>query len=441
MSDDIAIKVENLTKAYKLYNSPMDRLKEALSPFRRKFHHDFRALNEVSFEVGKGQTVGILGKNGAGKSTLLKILTGVLTPSSGNVSVNGKVSALLELGAGFNAELSGIENIYFNGLLMGYSREEMDRRLDDILSFADIGEFVLQPVKTYSSGMFVRLAFSVAINVTPEILIIDEALSVGDMFFQAKCMAKMKKMIDAGVTVLLVTHDTGSIKSLCHKAILLQDGALVANDEADKVVEMYFSARVANQQVVVKNNEMRDRFLETSLREIFKSDQKHVAFSNNEEFLKRASFERVRNGKADFVNVQLLDESGNEIQSVAYGQDVVLRMSVEVHEDAHLLGCGYHIQTKNGVSIINSNLHIEDKLITHPKKGDRFCIDWKFRLCLMEGLFNVQCVMSIPINAEFGEVDFCDYIPCALQFTMQRRVQSRLYGCIHLDNVVEIEKM
>jgi lipopolysaccharide transport system ATP-binding protein len=261
------------------------------------------------------------------------------------------------------------------------------------------------------------------------------------MFFQAKSMAKMKKMIDSGVTVIFVSHDTVSIKSLCHKAILLQDGAMVANDAADKVVDMYFSARVADQQLIVKNNDYKGQLLESALHEMDKHDQKRIAFSNNEEFLKRASFERIRNGKADFVNVQLLDEAGNEMQTVAYGQDVVLRMSIAVNEDIHAIGCGYHIRTKNGVSIINTNLHIEDKIIMHPVKGDRYTIDWKFKLCLMDDLYNIQCVMSIPVNVEFGEVDFCDYIPCAVQFTMQRRMKSKLYGCVHIDNIVEIEKI
>ena len=181
---NVSIKVESLSKIYKLYNTPMDRLKETMHPFRKKYHKDFFALKDISFEVKKGETFGIIGKNGSGKSTLLKIITGVLSPSSGNVTVNGRVSSLLELGAGFNPELNGIENIYFYGTINGFSKEEMDSRLDSILAFADIGEFVFQPVKSYSSGMYVRLAFAVAIQVDPEILIIDEALSVGDIFFQ-----------------------------------------------------------------------------------------------------------------------------------------------------------------------------------------------------------------------------------------------------------------
>jgi len=241
MDIEVAIKVENLAKSYKLYNSPLDRLKEALSPIRRKYHHDFHALHNVSFEVKKGESVGIIGKNGSGKSTLLKIITGVLTPSAGAVKVAGKISALLELGAGFNPELTGLENVYFNGTLMGYSRDEMDAKLESILGFADIGEFINQPVKTYSSGMFVRLAFSVASNVEPEIMIVDEALSVGDIFFQQKCYAKIREIISSGTTCLFVSHDTAAMMNLCSKAILLNNGVIDYEGSTEGAVGRYYS--------------------------------------------------------------------------------------------------------------------------------------------------------------------------------------------------------
>src|SRR6185369_12594138 len=223
MSDEIAIKVENLSKVYRLYNSPQDRLKESLHPLRKKYHHDFYALNDVRFEVKRGDTVGIIGTNGSGKSTLLKIITGVLTPSSGSVTVNGRVSALLELGAGFNPELTGIENAYYNGMLMGFTTEQMDAKLEDILSFADIGEFVHQPVKMYSSGMLMRLAFAVIANVDADIMVIDEALAVGDAFFVQKCMRFLRKFMETG-TVLFVSHDTGAAVALCKTAIWLSNG-------------------------------------------------------------------------------------------------------------------------------------------------------------------------------------------------------------------------
>jgi ABC-type polysaccharide/polyol phosphate transport system ATPase subunit len=239
LPSEYPIIVENLSKIYKLYDKPIDRLKESLSPFRKKYHRDFFALDSVSFEVKKGEALGVIGKNGSGKSTLLKIISGILTPTSGNVKVNGKISALLELGTGFNPELTGLENIYFSGIIMGYSREDMDRKVDDILSFADIGKFAYQPVKTYSSGMFVRLAFAVAVSVNPEILIIDEALSVGDMRFSMKCIRKMKDLIAGGTSQIFVSHDMTSIVNFCQEVIWLNDGKIFQRGNPKKITINY----------------------------------------------------------------------------------------------------------------------------------------------------------------------------------------------------------
>ena len=239
MSPENAIEVKQVTKIYKLYNKPIDRLKESMNPAHKSYHRDFYALNGISFEVKRGETVGIIGTNGSGKSTILKIITGVLTPTSGTVEVDGKISALLELGAGFNQDYTGIENIYMNGTMMGYTRREMDAKLQDILDFAEIGDFVYQPVKTYSSGMFVRLAFALAINVDPEILIVDEALSVGDVFFQAKCYKRMEEIRKSGTTIVMVSHDMGSIIKYCDKVILLNQGDFVAQGSAGKMVDLY----------------------------------------------------------------------------------------------------------------------------------------------------------------------------------------------------------
>lgn len=239
MNSDIAIKVEELTKTYKIYEKPVDRLKEGLNPFKHSYHRDFNALNQVSFELKKGEALAIIGKNGSGKSTLLKIITGVLNPTSGNVSVNGKISALLELGAGFNPEYSGLENIYLNGTIMGLSKEEVDQKVEDILNFADIGDFIKQPVKSYSSGMFARLAFAVAINVDPDILIVDEALSVGDIHFQAKCYRKFEEFKEKGKTILFVSHSLDSVIRYCSTAILLDEGQLIDQGSPKEMVDIY----------------------------------------------------------------------------------------------------------------------------------------------------------------------------------------------------------
>ncbi len=237
--DNTVVRFENVTKIYKLYDSPKDRFKETFSLSRKKYSRDFYALNNISFSINRGDTIGIVGKNGSGKSTLLKILTGVLTQSAGSVVVNGKISALLELGAGFNMEFTGIENIYLNATILNIPKEEMDKRLDSIISFADIGDFINQPVKTYSSGMFVRLAFSVAIHVDPDILIVDEALAVGDTRFQMKCMDKFIEFMNAGKTVIFVSHDINMIKRFCKRAIWINDGDMVMDGGTDAVTDQY----------------------------------------------------------------------------------------------------------------------------------------------------------------------------------------------------------
>lgn len=238
---DIAIKVENLDKIYRLYDKPMDRLKESLSITHKKYHREHFALKGVSLDVKQGETVGIIGTNGSGKSTLLKILTGVLNLTSGEVSIKGRVSALLELGAGFNMEYTGIENIYLNGAISGYSKEEMKKRIPSIVEFADIGEFIDQPVKTYSSGMFVRLAFAVAINVDPDILIVDEALSVGDNVFQSKCYRKFEELKTKGKTILLVTHDVDSVRKFCDRCIWIEKGQLKEDGDVKKITSQYMA--------------------------------------------------------------------------------------------------------------------------------------------------------------------------------------------------------
>lgn len=261
MSEDWAIKIEHLSKVYKIFDKPTDRVKEALNPFRKRYSRDFYALNDVSLTIKKGETVGIIGKNGAGKSTILKIITGVLTPTSGSVQVNGRIASLLELGAGFNPEMTGIENIYMNGTIMGYTKEEMDDRLQDIIDFADIGEFIHQPVKMYSSGMFARLAFSVNAFVEPDILIVDEALSVGDMKFQVKCMDKMESLMKGGCTVIFVSHDINAIRRLCHRAFFFNHGKLLSDGEVNTVADMYLEfLEQPDKRIDIHRNSDRDIF-------------------------------------------------------------------------------------------------------------------------------------------------------------------------------------
>ncbi|MDY4077316.1 MAG: ABC transporter ATP-binding protein [Clostridium sp.] len=233
------ISVKDLVKKYNIYDKPIDRLKETLSLTKKCYHREFVALNGLTFDVEKGDAIGILGKNGSGKSTLLKMITGVLTPTSGELKINGKIAAILELGTGFNMEYTGIENIYLNGTMMGYSKKEMEGRIQKIIDFADIGDFINQPVKMYSSGMFARLAFSVSINVDPDILIVDEALAVGDSRFQIKCIEKMKSLKENGTTILFVSHATEQVKRFCNKAMWIKDGRINAMGESSEIADLY----------------------------------------------------------------------------------------------------------------------------------------------------------------------------------------------------------
>lgn len=239
MNERLAIEIKEITKTYNMYNKPSDRFKEALNPMKKKYHDIFYALKNVNMSIKKGEMIGFIGENGSGKSTLLKIITGVLTPTQGEMNIDGKISALLELGSGFNPEYSGYENIYLNGMVLGFTREEIDEMIEDIINFADIGDHINQPVKTYSSGMFVRLAFAVAINVNPDILIVDEALAVGDLEFQLKCMEKFTETKNSGKTILFVSHDINSVRRFCDRVFWLKNGEVIEEGETMEVTTNY----------------------------------------------------------------------------------------------------------------------------------------------------------------------------------------------------------
>ncbi|GMB01259.1 ABC transporter ATP-binding protein [Pelosinus sp. IPA-1] len=331
MDKDVAIKVENISKIYKLYNSPKDRLKESIHPFNKRYSRDFYALNNVSMEVKKGETVGIIGRNGSGKSTLLKIITGVLTPTYGNVTVNGRISALLELGTGFNQELSGIDNVYFSGTINGFSKEEMDERIDDILAFADIGDFVYQPVKSYSSGMFVRLAFAVAINVQPDVFIVDEALSVGDAQFQKKCLNAFYKLRDNGCSILFVSHETYAVRNICQRALYLKNGEKILFGSSAEVVDKYVYE--LEQTETIENNNPKEEV------EAIESQKGETSCSEVREEEENINLEREYVDSPQTIGdtpdviieeVHLLDKDSKEINQVVSGQDMYLRFSYKV---------------------------------------------------------------------------------------------------------------
>lgn len=309
-----AIEVKNVSKVYKMYNDPKDRFKEALGNGKTKYHKEFYALNDVSFEVGKGEIVGIVGRNGSGKSTILKILTGVLTPTSGSATIEGKVSALLELGAGFNMEYTGMKNIYLNATMMRVSKEEIEKKIPDILAFADIGDYINQPVKTYSSGMFVRLAFAVAINVDPDVLIVDEALAVGDTRFQLKCMDKFLDFVNQGKTILFVSHDVNSIKRFCNRVIWMNQGKIIQDGNTDEVTDHYLD--------FLKGELPIEQYLEQC------SDSTE---EDGEVSFKEADVTGI--DIAEIYDLQMYNAAGRRIDEIQHGEFVRLKVSYLVGDD------------------------------------------------------------------------------------------------------------
>ena len=341
--NDIAIKVKKLTKVYHLYDKPQDRLKEALNPFRNSYHHDFHAMDDVSFEIKKGETVGIIGKNGAGKSTLLKMITGVLTPTSGEIEVDGKIASLLELGAGFNPEMSGLENIYLNGTLMGFTKEEIDTKIDAILEFADIGEFIHQPVKSYSSGMFARLAFSVSINVEPDILIVDEALSVGDMAFQMKCFKKFDEFQKDGRTILFVTHALDTVIRYCTRGIVIDNGKKVYDSTPKSAVDVF--KKVLSGNFYIDEND--DKKLQTS------TSDNHILLK--ESFKRHEELDRYGNSKAEIVDYGILDDDSKASAIIDYDSDFEIVMKVKFHTDIQDPIFAFTIKDAKGLEITGTN--------------------------------------------------------------------------------------
>ena len=442
------IQIQNVSKVYKLYENPIDRLKESLHPGGKKYHHDFFALRDISFDVKKGETVGIIGKNGSGKSTLLKIITGVLTPTMGTMNVSGRISALLELGAGFNPEYSGLENVYLQGTMMGYSREDMRERVPEILKFADIGEFINQPVKVYSSGMFIRLAFSVAINVEPEILIVDEALAVGDMSFQAKCMTAFKRMQQKGVTVLFVSHDTASVKSLCSWAVWLENGVIKRIGNAGEIAEDYMrtireemnaagkTQNAGNEDTVLGTDE--NNKVEISV--ISEKPQNSVAqfkFKYSDEFEKSVEQFRYGSGGVKITFFEMLDENGSPVYEADFNQMVTLKIYLESYSDVQI-SANYYILDDKKNYILGAGLNLVNGRLLSVAKSKRYIVTYKTKVPLEEGMYSIQLQLTSPIIPDVT-ADFIDVIDNVAVFKVKRRPAGRLWAKVFIVNELEVE--
>lgn len=376
----VVIRVENLSKVYKLYSKPSDRIKDAFSFSKKVYYREHYALRDVSMNVYRGETVGIIGSNGSGKSTLLKIITGILQASSGTVSVNGRISALLELGAGFNMEYTGIENIYLNGTMIGFSKEEIDQKLDTILQFADIGDFVHQPVKTYSSGMFVRLAFAIAINIDPEILIVDEALSVGDVFFQAKCYKKFEEFKKKGKTILFVSHDLGSVSKYCDRVIILNKGVKLAEGRPKEMIDLYKKVLVNQLTPMV------------SMQNTFAYNEK-INITWKDSMVKNPQVSEYGNKLAEIIDFCIMDSNGVITNRIHKGSDFYIKMKVLFNEDIQEPIFAYTIRDLKGTDITGTNTMFEKVFFDNPKAGDIKTITFKQNMLLQGGdyLLSLGC--------------------------------------------------
>lgn len=386
-----AIEIRNLDKMYKLYNNKNERLKEALSFSRKKYHREFYALKNINLNIKKGGIIGFLGKNGAGKSTLLKIITGVLTPTRGEIIVDGRISALIELGAGFNQEYTGIENIYHYGVLMGYTKEEMNQKLEEIINFADIGEFIYQPVKNYSSGMYARLAFSVAINIDPEILIVDEILSVGDFVFQHKCFKKFNEMIEKGITILYVTHSTQQILKYCKEAVLLKDGEIIYQSEDVKSVVFEY------ERIFRKTEKIQKKIIEEEMN-VNKIDD----FSK--EINKQVNEKRMGTHEAVINSLKIIDAKTNNNQDNTFISGEKIKFEFEILSKREIKNAvlGFSIKTVADDIIWGDNT-LKDYPELNLRKGKNI-IKVEFELNIVSGDYFIYAGLA-DISRERIELD------------------------------------
>jgi lipopolysaccharide transport system ATP-binding protein len=416
-----AIFAEHLSKKYQIYDRPRDKLREVFGLSRHPLHREFWALRDVSFSLECGQTLGIIGQNGSGKSTLLQILAGIMRQTRGECIVQGKVSALLELGSGFNPEFSGRENVFMNGAILGLDTRQMQQRFEAIAAFAEIGDFMEQPVKTYSSGMFMRLAFAVAVNVDPDILLVDEALAVGDLIFQHRCMHRMNRLRAAGKTIILVTHDLGAVTKFCTRALLLDHGCLLEDAAPDVVVQKYRAL-------------------------VFERERRHGEFEEGDSTPARTAEEcladempivrsipnidhRFGSGEATVMGVELLDAGRHPIREVFGGSDVIIRISVEFKTEVHRPILGYTLRDRLGVEISACNTTYAGHPLPAARKGEIFTSDFKLTLPrIAAGSYSISPAVA---KGDILKHDMCDWIDNALVFSVHS--EDLVYGMIKMD--------
>jgi len=463
MGEEIAISLKHVSKVYKRYARPVDRLKEILLPGKSRAD-EFWALQDISLEVPRGQTIGILGQNGSGKSTLLQIIAGTLTPTTGEAKVNGRLSALLELGSGFNPEFTGKQNVFFNGRMLGLSQEEIERKFDEIAAFADIGDFLDQPVKTYSSGMYVRLAFSVAINVNPDILIVDEALAVGDARFQQRCMTRINQLRNEGVSILFVSHDADAVKRLCDQAVVLEKGKIVNQGLALQMVNWYLALitvdfNLEKLREIEESSRKRDELLPIqanaleatnvlSLKERGsqiqsnsltkqmtvsdkKSDFEKLGANNNYASLPEFKYFRHGDGNARIKNIILKNSQGQAVDYVYLGEEVKVYVEVEFLSNQHEYLIGILVRDRLGTDIVGINTYQERLQLPKVAKGEKFFYCFSFPIHIKPGAYSI----SPSVAYDQYSLKWLDWIDNALVFrVIDMEAKRMVFGIYHPPN-------
>jgi lipopolysaccharide transport system ATP-binding protein len=449
----LAVRVERLSKWYKLYEQRKHRLIESVNIFSKKrYHSKYYALRDVSFEVRKGETIGIIGPNGSGKSTLLGIISGIIHPGAGVVEVNGSVASLLELGAGFNPELTGMENIRFGGNMRGLSDHELSEKSDAIVRFADIGEYINQPVKTYSSGMFVRLAFALNIHLEPDILIIDEAMAVGDYNFQAKCMAAIRMFMRKGTTILLVSHDMSTVRSLCSRVAYIKEGRLVEIGDPKDVTLRYLAESIPNRLATLPLNEPRKPDEATEALsggeepehvdggEDFGHRHANMGFIESEDFEKQASAFRQGSGGGRITFMELHDMQGDPIRHIQFGQEVVFHIHFKTFCERFATVC-LSLLDHNHNHLIHANFSHRNVASIRIVEGGRYIVSYRMRLPLGDGIYSCEAQIWTAVPGEASTAEKLDSVTSALTFQMFSDETMRIWAKFHVDYDVEVREM
>jgi len=413
------IQVQHLAKKYRIYSRPWDKLRELFGWRSAKLRREFWALEDVSFELESGHTLGIIGQNGSGKSTLLQILAGIMFQTRGDCFVSGQGSALLELGSGFNPEFTGRENVFMNGAILGLDTQQMEKRFDRIAAFAEIGDFMDQPVKTYSSGMFMRLAFAVAVNVDPDILLVDEALSVGDLIFQHRCMHRMNHLRESGKTIILVTHDLDAVTKFCDRALLLDGGRLLEDGKPEMVVQKYRAMMFERER---RYGGFEGTVIPESVETVAEKEMPVARFIPNIDH-------RFGNGEAVLLGIELLDASGRAASEFTGGQTVIIRISAQVKDDIEQPIVGYTIRDRLGVQVSSSNTSYVGQPLPPARKDQIITSDFRVKFPeLAPGSYSISPAIA---KGSVQRHDMCDWIDNALVFVLGS--QGLIYGVMRMD--------